>query len=774
LLSFNHFAKYVLSLLLLFNLNQQAICQNYVFAQLKGSPLNTSGWNLKGDARVTNVIDNGNSELLLCSSRGVSGAAFYSQPINLSLCSKWKAEFDFRMHDGTGADGLVFCFLDVPPSGFVTGAGLGIPSAANGLKVCFDTWNNCIPFNTGTVHQDMPKIELRWGTGYDECNNLPTRDNHDGKISFISSGDYSHALITYDNGDINVFLNDSLYLTGFQQFDFAGYLGFTASTGGYNDNHSIKNVIIYTEMPPSVAGNNNYFSVCPKDSVQLGTPSNTAYSYSWSPSTGLSDASVADPFLHLSNNSGNTQPHTYYVKTSFKNRPGCASIDSVQIKVYPNPGVQFISPEICLNDAIAQFADSSFTLDSTTLPFLYQWNFGDPNAQPANPNNSVAQNPSHHYSAASNYTIGLIVSNSKGCRDSISKIFTVNGAIPKAGFSIINPTGLCSNQVVEITNQSVVDFGIITKLQLFWGDTSSVSYIDDHPFPGKKYTHLYPNPATSAVANYNIRMMVFSGISCEQELTKQVTVLPSPHILFTALTAVCDNALPIDITPSAQVTNLPGSFAYFGAGVSASGIFNPQVTGAGNLKILYKYTATNNCIDSGFQTITIMPSPLVNAGPDLFVLKNENVLINATAAGSSALLYKWFPPTYLSNDALLNPFCKPAADITYQITATDNAGCNNSSRVVVKILLDPLIPKAFTPNGDGLNDYWRVKYLNYYPNCEVSIFDRYGHLVFHSKGYNNPWDGTNHGQPMSAGTYCYVIDTKKQKNIFTGFVVLIR
>ena len=764
----------MLSLLLLFNLNKQAICQNYIFAQLKGSPLNTSGWNLKGDSRVTNVIDNGYAELLLCSSRGVSGAAFYSQPINLSLCSKWKAEFDFRMHDGTGADGLAFCFLDVPPTGFVTGAGLGIPSAANGLKVCFDTWNNCIPFNTGTVHQDMPKIELRWGAGYDECNNLPTRDNHDGKISFISSGVYSHALITYDNGDINVFVNDSLYLTGFQQFDFAGYLGFTASTGGYNDNHSIKNVIIYTEMPPSVAGNNNVFSMCPKDSVQLGGPSNTACSYSWSPSTGLSDASVADPFLHLSNNSFNTQPHTYYVKTSFKNRPGCASIDSVQIKVYPNPGVQFISPEICLNDAIAQFADSSFTLDSTTLPFLYQWNFGDPNAQQANPNKSVAQNPSHHYSAASNYTIGLIVSNSKGCRDSISKIFTVNGAIPKAGFSIINPTGLCSKKVVEITNQSTVDFGTITKLQLFWGDTATVSYIDDHPFPGKKYTHLYPNPVTSGVANYNIRMMAFSGISCEQELTKQVTVLPSPHIQFTALTAVCDNALPIDITAAAQVTNLPGSFAYFGAGVSATGLFNPQVTGAGNSKILYMYVSTNSCIDSGFQTITIMPSPLVNAGPDLFVLKNENVLIDATATGSSALQYKWFPPTYLSNDALLNPFCKPAADITYQLTATDNAGCSNSSRVVVKILLDPMIPKAFTPNGDGLNDYWRVKYLNYYPNCEVSIFDRYGHLVFHSKGYNNPWDGTNHGQPMSAGTYCYIIDTKKQKNIFTGFVVLIR
>src|SRR5262249_10853320 len=159
-----------------------------------------------------------------------SGAVFYNQPINLSLCNKWIAEFDFRMYDGTGADGIAFCFLDVPPVGFVNGGGLGIPSTANGLKVCFDTWNNCIPFDPNTVHQNMPKIEIRWGRGYDdnsnpnnlivgECLPGPTRDNSDGKISFIRSPDYSHAKITYDSGNIQVYVNDSLYLSGYQQFN---------------------------------------------------------------------------------------------------------------------------------------------------------------------------------------------------------------------------------------------------------------------------------------------------------------------------------------------------------------------------------------------------------------------------------------------------------------------------------------------------------------------------------------------------------------------------
>ena len=127
----------------------------------------------------------------------------------------------------------------------------------------------------------MPKVEIRWGNGYNECNGQPTRDNTDGKISFIRSYYYHHAKITYDNGNIKVYVNDSLLVTGYQQFNFTGYLGFTASTAGYTDNESIKNVVVYTEMPPSFAG--NAASVCPGDTISIGGNNNSGYAYSWLP-----------------------------------------------------------------------------------------------------------------------------------------------------------------------------------------------------------------------------------------------------------------------------------------------------------------------------------------------------------------------------------------------------------------------------------------------------------------------------------------------------------
>ena len=170
-------------------------------------------------------------------------------------------------------------------------------------------------------------------------------------------------------------------------FNFTGYLGFTASTGGYDDNHSIKNVVIYTQMPPSYAGNPQAF--CPYDTVQLGGPTNPTYSYTWSPPNGLSNTNSAAPLLHLANTTNDSVLYKYYVRTGFGYNPGCASIDSVTVKVYPNPAVNFTMPKICLNDAVGQFYDSSYTADAETLPFTYNWNFGDPNgSSPGNTNSS--------------------------------------------------------------------------------------------------------------------------------------------------------------------------------------------------------------------------------------------------------------------------------------------------------------------------------------------------------------------------------------------------
>ena len=788
----NYLCRFLVSSLLLLLLRIPATGQNYVFAQLTGAPMNTTGWNIAGDARLGNILDSGNTELILCpKALSSSGAAFWGQPINLSLCNKWIAEFDFRMYDGTGADGMAFCFLDVPPTGYVNGGGLGIPNSANGLKVCFDTWNNCIPFDTSTVHFDMPKIEIRYGIGYDnssdpnnvidgECLNEPTRDNSDGKISYIRAPYYNHAKITYDSGTVSVYVNDTLYLSAYQQFNFTGYLGFTASTGGYDDNHSIKNVIIYTQMPPSFAGNNQSF--CPHDTVQLGGPMNPAYLYTWTPSAGLNDTTLSSPLLHLSNDSSGAQFFTYYVRTSFGYNPGCASVDSVTVQVYPDPKVNFVTPKICLTDAIAQFTDSSYTRDSLTLPFAYLWNFGDPHAGAANPDSSVLQDPAHRYQAAANYQVGLRVTNSMGCVDSASKIFTVNGAVPKASFTIDQPSTLCSNRAVQIANTSSVDFGSIVKIQLYWGDSSMVSYTDSEPYPGKLYSHVYPNPTTRDTESYTIRMISYSGILCQDESDQTLSVLPSPHVQFNPIPPVCTYTAPFVITEATELSQLPGSFAFSGRGISEEGLFNPAAAGPGTDSLLCRFMATDGCVDSAFQVIRVQIPPEVSATHDTSIVYNQPLQLNAVSGDSASLSFLWSPPAGLNDTAISNPVAVLGINtdtIRYTVTVTDSLGCYSQASVEVKVfktLPDIFVPNAFTPGGAS-NNIFRPIPVGITSLDFFRVFNRWGQLVYSGSRIGEGWDGMFRGKPQEMGAYVWMAQgvTYEGKTLFRkGTVTLIR
>jgi hypothetical protein len=757
--------------------------------------MNTTGWNTAGYAQVTNIIGSADSEMLLCPAIGyASGAVFYGQPINLSICNRWIAEFDFRMYDGTGADGLAFCFLDVPPTGFVNGGGLGIPNTANGLKVCFDTWNNCIPFDTGTVHQDMPKIEIRWGTGYyqvvypgdtlfGECDGQPTLDNSSGKLSYMRGPNYNRAKIVYDTGNISVYVNDTFYLSTYQPnlFNFIGYMGFTASTGGYTDVHSIKNVIIYTQMPPSFAGSSKTF--CPYDTVQLGGPPNPTYTYAWSPPTGLSDTTSSAPFLHVGNNTSDSALYKYYVRTGFGYNPGCTSVDSVIVKVYPNPTVNFTMPKICLNDAIGQFVDSSTTGDAETLPFTYRWNFGDPNASPpGNPNFSNLQDPTHRYSAATNYDMSLTVTNSEGCVDSASKIFTVNGDNPLAVFQVSSPAGLCNNRAVQLSNLSTVNFGSVVAIQIYWGDTAGVSYMDSMPYSGKIYTHNYPDPVTAAMASYTIRMIAASGVTCQNEVDQTINILPSPHVQFAAIPPLCYIDTAVDLTEVSELTGISGVGAFSGRGVTAGGVLNPMRAGPGPDTLRYVYSAADGCSDTAFQALYIQTLPRVWTGNDTAVVIGQPLQLNAWSSDGTGDVFLWSPPDGLNDPGIYDPvavFGDGIDSIRYVVTATDSLGCSGQSSlkvVVFRSLPDLFVPNAFTP-GLGTNNLFRPIPVGISRLLYFRVYNRLGELVYSTSRMGEGWDGRVSGKMQGTGVYVWVgeAETYTGKTIARkGTVMLIR
>jgi gliding motility-associated-like protein len=155
-------------------------------------------------------------------------------------------------------------------------------------------------------------------------------------------------------------------------------------------------------------------------------------------------------------------------------------------------------------------------------------------------------------------------------------------------------------------------------------------------------------------------------------------------------------------------------------------------------------------------------------------LEGGQKMISATATGNR-LVYNWAPQTYLNNPNILNPtILDPKNDIYYTLSVTGIGGCISSDELFVKVLKLPKAPNTFTPNNDGINDTWVIKYLDSYPGAVLEIFTAQGQLVLHTTNMDLPWDGTYNGKPLPAGTYYYVLDPKNGREKVSGFVTILR
>ncbi|HZY37241.1 MAG TPA: gliding motility-associated C-terminal domain-containing protein [Mucilaginibacter sp.] len=108
---------------------------------------------------------------------------------------------------------------------------------------------------------------------------------------------------------------------------------------------------------------------------------------------------------------------------------------------------------------------------------------------------------------------------------------------------------------------------------------------------------------------------------------------------------------------------------------------------------------------------------------------------------------------------------------------TQYTGACESSRVAANIsigLSGLTIPNTFTPNNDGINDYWNIKGIENYPGVLIQIFSRYGQKVFESRGYSQPFDGRSNGTLLPSGVYYYIINLNANCSLAAGSLALIR
>ena len=184
----------------------------------------------------------------------------------------------------------------------------------------------------------------------------------------------------------------------------------------------------------------------------------------------------------------------------------------------------------------------------------------------------------------------------------------------------------------------------------------------------------------------------------------------------------------------------------------------------------------NNCADTLSSTVHMNPLPTVDIKPEDTIVKYDTKL---QLQGSGATLYFWYPTSYLSNPNIDNPIAFVRDSMTIYLTGMDDFGCRNvdSIHIGVDYTDEIFIPSAFSPNGDGRNDVFRIGSVLFEKLQEFRIFNRWGVEVFSGNTIDAVWDGTYKDEKQPIGVYNYIIRIGYPNGVtktYKGDVTLLR
>jgi len=224
-------------------------------------------------------------------------------------------------------------------------------------------------------------------------------------------------------------------------------------------------------------------------------------------------------------------------------------------------------------------------------------------------------------------------------------------------------------------------------------------------------------------------------------------------ITFDSLRQVCFNTSGV-----VPLRAIPAGGVFIGKGVVGDNVIIKEI-GVGNHPIKYELKdPVTGCIGKQTRSLVVLPLPEINLATSQNVALGENVTLKPQTKDPMNEQFQWSPAEGLDNPFSPTPIASVQQNMTYTLRVTDKNGCFNQAaiRLVSSNLI--LIPDAFSPNGDGVNDRLEIKKNGDFPSLELFIYNRWGELLFHEKdAYQNSWDGTYREKRVQAGAYSYVI-----------------
>ncbi len=336
--------------------------------------------------------------------------------------------------------------------------------------------------------------------------------------------------------------------------------------------------------------------------------------------------------------------------------------------------------------------------------------------------------------------------------------------------------GAKDSVTIGVTNKPVLainaDTAVCTGAQIQLQASGASRYV----WQANNYlsSTIIANPIATPLSNASFIVTGFNLPNCFSTDTVVVKVLPNPVFSITGNTVFCKGDSTI-----LQVVGTFGAYTWLpNSSLSNANIANTVAKPDTTTQYFVTVTDANNCNTTDSVIVA------VNQPPTLILAKDNDIdcVIGTTNLHvSGGAKYYWYPTQSLQYAATANPIATPFSTTMYHVKSYSNQGCYGEDSILVTVSMGGtdngyLMPSAFTPNGDGINDCFGVKKWGNTSNLQLNIYNRFGECIFLGTNSNPCWDGTYKGVAQAPGTYVYqVMATTICGAIYRkGTVVLIR
>jgi len=459
-------------------------------------------------------------------------------------------------------------------------------------------------------------------------------------------------------------------------------------------------------------------SFCAGDSIRLNASGGTQYL--WSPASGLSAVNVFNPWASPA------ASQMYYVAVSAL---GCSASDSIYLTVIPLPLVD-AGPDTSICPGIPlQLSGSGGT--------SYQW------APATFLDDPLIANPVATLNTAQTF---YLTATENGCSASDSVRVDMH-PLPLLAVDPSNPE-ICAGASIVLTATGGTNYQWSPASGL---NTTAGAVVIASPLTSTLYTLSGEN-----------------AFGCIDSIDVQLTVHPPPVILAALDDPVICRGETVEIQASGAEHWLWYPKSGLNSDTSGTVIASPSWT---TVYTLVGFSA-QGCSDTLEIEITVLDRIRLDLGPDRHYCSGEEILLEIPS-DSSITYVEW-------QDGSSTPFYIVTEPGTYWVFV-DNGVCPESDTLILYPCTDIWIPNAFTPNGDGLNEFFEVKASTDLYAYEIWIFNRWGELVYNATDIRLPWDGRHKGEEAPIGVYNYVIEYTGRADVAiqrshrrTGKIVLIR